>query len=93
MTYRITRKQLDYALSQLNTALDRPSQPYSAEPINGRYQAQPGCIHLDIAYGGTRLVEMCESGGERDITGRGTKRETYDAIQAMLWAVTAAQKT
>ena len=37
---------------------------------------------LDVAYGGYRLVQMCESGGERDISYRLTARELYYVLTA-----------
>lgn len=55
-----------------------------------------GCINtltretyaLDIAYGGYRLVKMCEHGGEADCSYRMTAREmfyTLEAIEQILW--------
>ena len=43
---------------------------------------------IGYAYGGTRLESM---GGSIDISDRGTKRQTYDYIRAMLQALRSQQ--
>lgn len=38
---------------------------------------------LDIAYGGYRLVKMCEHGGEADCSYRMTAREMFYTLEAI----------
>lgn len=62
---RITRAHLESMINTLN----------HIKPMEG---AQFG---LDIAYGGYRLVKRYDAtGGECDLTNRGTAREIYDIM-------------
>lgn len=85
MSERITTARLERAVEALNVAFGYPTAPYRRE--GERLIAQPRCFYLAGAYGGHRVEQMCEGGGSRDVTGLGTKREVYDQVQAMLWAV------
>lgn len=52
-----------------------------------------GNYTLDCAYGGYRLCRIVNAGGgQRDITLRGTARETYDCIRAFIAGVEAARE-
>ena len=80
---RTTMKQLQNAVQMLNIETGSPLTAYSR--VNGRLVLNPGWYGIDQAYGGYRLVRMCEGGGERDIQPqRGTKTECYNAIQVAL---------
>jgi hypothetical protein len=58
---------------------------------DGRWASTPGTYVLDWCYGGVRLAQIAnEGGGERDITGRGTKRETYHRMHSFLRGLEAA---
>ena len=81
---RITEKQLEAMVERINVRTGNPVRPWCTDdPHNLR--ANIGNYHLDFAYGGVSLVQMIgESGGERTIIGRGTKRELYNSICAYL---------
>ena len=90
---RITKAMLLSRIDALNDALDLPRQPYAAaRDANGCLQSNDGTFVLDWAYGGVRLSRMCAGGGERDISGRGTVRECYTFIHAMLAGIALVKK-
>ena len=92
MSNRITKTTLHNRIEILNDMFDRPHDAYSGErDEHGRLIANAGTYVLDCAYGGYRLGQMCKRGGQRDITPRGTARETYDAINAFIAGVEAAR--
>ena len=92
MTNRITKTMLRNRIALLNAMFNQPNDPYTDErDDHGRLTANAGTYVLDCAYGGYRLGQMCKGGGERDITPRGTARETYDAINAFIAGVEAAR--
>jgi len=92
MTNRITKKHLQHQIDNLNAMFGYSLQAYSKD-ADGKFKANPGTYVLDCAYGGYRLSQLCnESGGERDITPRGTARETYDNIRAFIAGADAARK-
>ena len=76
---RITNKDLDQIVSRLNKQLKRPDS-YT-----------PGSFRVDSAYGKTRIVELMHAGGERAVTGYGTKRETHALAWAMIEGAIAAK--
>ena len=81
---RITESNLEALVARINDATGSPSEPYTKQP-DGRYLAQIGNYHLDIAYGGYALDRMVnEGGGVSVIIGRGTKRELWDKMHAFL---------
>ena len=84
MSSRITKQKLQNVLDAINLAAGQKVEPWTKDET-GRYRANVGTYVLDWAYGGVALSQLTnESGGERDITGRGTKRETYRLMQAFL---------
>jgi hypothetical protein len=85
MADRITVKHLRARVATLNSIFGYAGDAYQdARGPDGGLIANAGTYTLDGAYGGWRLCQMCAGGGERDITGRGTYRETYDAINAFI---------
>ena len=93
MTDRITKENLRYAVDRLNDLFNYPHQAYQeTRDERGGLVANAGTFTLDRAYGGYRLCQMCEGGGERDITGRGTAREAYATIRAYTDGAAAMQK-
>ena len=81
---RITKQDLKKVLDRINKATDHKLDAWTKDST-GRYRANVGTYVLDWCYGGVRLSQLCnEAGGERDITGRGTKRETYERMHAFL---------
>lgn len=92
MTNRITKTMLRNRIAILNDMFNQPNDPYAEErDERGRLTPNAGTYVLDCAYGGYRLGQMCKGGGVRDITPRGTARETYDAINAFIAGVEAAR--
>jgi hypothetical protein len=92
MTTRITKKHLQHQIDNLNAMFGYSLQAYSKD-ADGKFTANTGTYVLDCAYGGYRLSQICnENGGERDITPRGTARETYDNIRAFIAGADAARK-
>tara|TARA_R110000787_G_scaffold284120_2_gene397532 strand:+ start:77 stop:355 length:279 start_codon:yes stop_codon:yes gene_type:complete len=87
MSHRINQKDLELVLHRINTATGQALEGWTKQ-ANGRYRANVGTYILDYAYGGVRLAQLCtEGGGETDLTGLGTKRETYHRMHAFLRGV------
>jgi hypothetical protein len=81
---RITKEDLKNVLDRINEATDHKLEAWTKDEVGG-YRANVGTYVLDWCYGGVRLSQLCnEGGGERDITTRGTKRETYERMRAFL---------
>ena len=68
--FRVTKKTLEVQIHWLNKQFNRDPEAV-------------GCFQLDCAYGGYRLVKLCnDSGAQSDISPRGTARETLAFIRA-----------
>ena len=92
MSNRITKRDLQNVLDRINEATGQKLEGWTKDET-GRYRANVGTYVLDWCYGGVRLSQLVTpSGGERDITGRGTKRETYHAMRAFLAGLETASK-
>jgi hypothetical protein len=92
MIERITKNRLRGIVSRLNEQFGQPVDAWTRDE-SGNLRATPGVFVLDCAYGGYRLSRVIsEGGGERDITPRGTARETYDNIRAFMAGVEAARE-
>ena len=90
---RISKAMLNSKLADLNAALDLPQDPYAPErDARGNLVANAGTFVLDWAYGGVQLCRMCAGGGQSNVSGRGTTRECYTFISAMLAGIYAARK-
>ena len=84
MRDRITKGHLERLADILNKEMGTPSAPY-VKGDDDRYHAQIGNYHLGYAYGGVELIQMDnESGGVSTVINRGTKRELYEKMRAML---------
>jgi len=82
---RITKAILDARVRGLNERTGNPLEPYKLNENTGRYEAQIGCFYVGGAYGGFRLEQIVnEGGGSRDISLRGTRRDVFTFIGAML---------
>jgi hypothetical protein len=87
---RITKGNLENVLSQINTQSGAAAEAWT-QNAEGTWRANVGTYVLDYCYGGVRLGQLCnESGGQRDITYRGTKKETYYRMHAFLRGLEAA---
>lgn len=93
MSNRITKAHLRSRIETLNALFGYPNEPYAEQrDERGGLVANAGTFTLDCAYGGYRLCQMCAGGGERDLTRRGTARETYDQITAYIAGATAMRR-
>ena len=93
MKNAITNKQLESALERLNDSLGLAHGAYKEErDSRGGLVANAGTYVKDYAYGGASLCRMCEGGGQSTVSARGTKRECYTYIQAMLDGIRAARR-
>jgi hypothetical protein len=92
MAQRITKKDLYAQIELLNQTFGYRTEAWT-KGLDGRYYANPNTYVLDCAYGGYRLGQLCnEGGGERDISPRGTARETYYWIKAFMEGINAWHK-
>ncbi len=83
---RIKNADLEYLVKQINEKTESPME-YSTLLDNGERVTNKGHYHLDMAYGGVKLVRTDGvHGGIREIstTGYGTKRELYNWMRAFL---------
>ena len=84
MSHRINQSDLYAVLERINHIAGKNPEPWTKQE-DGKFKANVGTYVLDWAYGGVRLSQLTsEGGGERDITGRGTKKETYYRMHAFL---------
>lgn len=87
---RITDNDLEATVDLINGALGQSRKPYTPQ-ADGTQKRHAGTYVVGYAYGGVRLEQLCEGGGSRDVTGRGTKREVYDLMHAFLKGISAAK--
>ena len=90
--HRITQNNLEALCEAINRAAGTPLTNYTKHP-DGTIAPNAHNYHLDGAYGGWGLCQMCEEGtGVRDIIGgHMPKRELYDRMQAFLAGLRAAK--
>lgn len=80
-----TQKELEGLVNRLNRLTGHALAPYTKNS-DGKVTPNAGNYHLDYAYGGVKLVQMCDEGtGIRIITqGYETKRNCYQQIAAYI---------
>ena len=93
---RISQKDLEQRVAHLNNITDHAEETYSLDD-NGRYQPNAGVYHIDMAYGGCKLVQMSSQEGCTGITepvsmGYCTKRECYQAVNAFIAGISVQQR-
>ncbi len=94
MSNRITIKMLEARVNQLNNWLGYPTEHWKPYRVDGNLVANPNHYYIGMAYGGYRLEQLCnEGGGARDISPRGTKRETWDYVTAMIAGIEELEKS
>ena len=81
---RITKANLEGLADTINYATNSPMATYTKASTG--YTANPGNFHIGWAYGGCKLVRVCNNGGGiSDITkGFCPKSETYYCMLAYL---------
>ncbi|MFA5154228.1 MAG: hypothetical protein WC554_16885 [Clostridia bacterium] len=92
MMDRITNKDLERMIKELNHLTNNPIEPYTK--TDAGYTANLGHYHIDAAYGGVKLAQITsDGGGERDIShdGYGTKRQLYAFLQAYIEGIRAGK--
>ena len=93
MAYRINKSDLYAVLGRINHATGNKPEAWTKQE-DGRYKANVGTYVLDWAYGGVQLAQLVtDGGGQRNITGRGTKRETYHRMHAYLRGLEAREES
>ena len=92
MTTPITVKSLEAAVSNLNDLFGVENAQYIGRDETGKLISNVGAFHISGAYGGYRLEQMTQGGGARDVSERGTKREVYDYIWAMVKGAEAMKR-
>ena len=85
---RITKHNLEAVVARINRVMGTPERPY----LNGEPQAL--CYHLDGAYSGYALHQMCKTGsGIHDVFGgHMPMRELYNRMHAFLIGVAAVDR-
>ena len=87
---RIKISDLEAVLRRINEATNNPTEPWTPQEGSPNLRASVGTYVLDFAYGGVRLCQITSDGGaQRDVTGRGTKREVYNLMHAFLSGLAA----
>lgn len=87
---RITNKQLENAIYELNQVTGQPVKAWVK--TESGYKASIGCYHLAGAYGGYQLHQIMNyGGGVHNVFSVGyvSKRELYNLICAMIQGVHA----
>jgi hypothetical protein len=100
MPYRITKKDLDSRCKELNEKTKNPTTMFKF-PIGKEPKGYKGSImnaghfYTQTQEGGTRLEQIANpGGGATDISPfRGTKREIFDYIKAMLEGIEHYEKS
>jgi hypothetical protein len=86
---RIKKADLKRRLDRVNDALGNPMEAYTMTEEG--FRANAGTITLDWAYGGVRVCRIAgPTGGETDLSLRGTMRETATYLDAMLVGINIA---
>ena len=80
MPYQIKSSDLDLLALRLNELTGHATE-YHRKCDDGRgYIANAGHYYIQTQHGGSRLEQLCEGGGSRDITDRTTKKQLHKDI-------------
>ena len=63
MVNRITEKHLQSLCDQINEFQGTPMKPYATKPSGVGFISQPGCYHIESAYGGHQLAQIYNTAG------------------------------
>lgn len=94
MRSKITEKQLQYLVDEINRATGSPMVPWSHNEPGPGHHANIGNYHLSFAYGGVCLNRMMNEHGGVNCPlgmGHGPKRELYEKMRAFLDGMSAAK--
>lgn len=79
---RVTVKQLEVLVSQINKLTNSPVSAYTTKPV---FKSNVGNFHLSSALYGTELLRMTNEGGGVDVVfGYTTKRDLKGQLQAFI---------
>lgn len=88
---RVTQKMLESKVESLNQWLGFTNGAWVKK--GDKFESVPGAYVLDCAYGGYRLCQIVGTGGgERDITGRASAKETAYLISAYWQGMLAGER-
>lgn len=88
MSNRISAKQLEELVRLLNKLTDSPTEPWTGR--GDTFRSNPGCYHIEHAYGQPRLCRIVgEHGGTSDISPRLPNGELFRWIHAYIDGVQA----
>lgn len=88
----VTTAQLESLVLELNKLAGTPVTQYTR--VSGRLvESNAGNYHLNWAYGGVQLCQMCKGGGSRTIStdGFGTKRQCESFLRAFIMGISAVK--
>ena len=95
MAHRITKNELRGSVDYLNKLTGNPTDPWQRDEDGeylrnerGNLVYNPGTYTLDWCNGG---VALCTMGG-RDVLHRGSKRDLYGRLRALIQGVEIAQR-
>ena len=93
MSNRITVEKLESRIRHINEVTGQPTESYECDE-DGKLVSKAGNYHLDGAYGGWQIAQMCEGGGTRNVLHSGyvSKRSLYDLLWAFLMGITAERE-
>ena len=95
MTDRISVKQLERLVDEINRVTGSPAEPWTKQP-DGHFKANIGNYHLSGAYGGYCLHRMYNDGGGVTtplVSGHVPKRDLYWKMHAFLSGLRAANES
>jgi len=92
MRDRINQDMLEKRCNYLNKITGNPKAPWTRK--DGKTTGNIGNYHIDMAYGGCKVVQMDnECGGITNVTcGFNTKRETYDLLNSFIDGIIAGKE-
>lgn len=81
---QIKEEDLKNMINRINKELGYPEKPYTR--IGENTHSQPNNIHLDFAYGGISVEQICEDGHgvQKVLHGYHTKKEVYLFLQGIM---------
>ncbi len=87
---RISQSNIDRVVARLNETTGNPSEPW--REVGSAYRANVGNYHCSIENGGVAVEQIVEGGGTTKIIDRGTKREVYEKLHALLDGIEIGRK-
>lgn len=93
---RVSQRNIDRVLDRLNQTTGNPKDPYTkcdpSKKFPSGYRCNVGNYHYSSQAGGVAIEQMMEGGGVRTIIDRGTKREVYEKLHALIDGIDIGQR-